>query len=434
MEDDFFHMGPETPDSELDKYINNFVNAVVDSEDVKTEQISTNKFQGSVIGLGTAPSELPLILSTFDQLNPTDYEEAEELRDFVAENYDFDVTNEILKSVLSDAVGQDLSIEEPKIKFAKSRLLNLIHEQPVGMALMPLRGVVPESSDIEINDNTFIYPTDFSYQPVFGVDQVTFKENPAAAHSIVRTSSPPDESVRIRNITEKLRQNLEIYSGTKIGSGGMIIERYAEAAKGHVSDPEDPPMEPFHLAPTDSQSVESLIDLIASHNNKQHWKSMVEVAISHLIHSIDDFHKPHESRTFAVIGLEGLYKHNVKGNGVSRDVQRYIGLLLGMASDSIEPIEVRDFIENEYSKRNQLVHGNRIEQDGMMDPLSEQEQLWDYLRASIVVFAWMDENHSELFVDGKLPLGDALIDGSTRDSLSNVLDEFSLNDHLKITI
>jgi hypothetical protein len=85
-----------------------------------------------------------------------------------------------------------------------------------------------------------------------------------------------------------------------------------------------------------------------------------------------------------------------------------------------------------YIHRNDITHGESLKSAGGLDPLDIQHLAWKYLRISIILFAWIEEN-SDLMSDGELSLGDVLIDEEDRNELIRMLEDFKITEYLPIT-
>jgi hypothetical protein len=85
-------------------------------------------------------------------------------------------------------------------------------------------------------------------------------------------------------------------------------------------------------------------------------------------------------------------------------------------------------LDDAYDFRNSWAHGDAYTDEKEKEI---QEQLWDYLRISIVVFAWL-EREDKIDADESLHFDKALIDEDSKERLLRRFDGFQTIDYLPI--
>ncbi|WP_147302066.1 hypothetical protein [Haloferax sp. Atlit-4N] len=437
MTDDFFSMAPKSPDQQLRELVSEFVEKIQNDEDFEKE-VDGELIYSTRMGMSVGHDMFPYVLSNFYQFSGEN-DPANQIRKFVKSEYNESLTDSHLKQILYDAFGPMFEYKVPNVQFATNRLISKLAEREKGRELSFFRGVIPQKGGVLFGDYSIKpkYESDVIDKPMGGHYPVTFKELPIAAHLVAErdiTYHPNNLPTHINTKSQHILKKLfELYFATKVGSNGAIICKYGHSPEGHISDPDDPPMSPAKLNAHDSKRIERLLSLISSDSEKRLWKKNIDMPLSHLCKSIDSFNSFHESVTFSVIGLESLYKHYTDGGKSSRDVQRYAGYLISLVAQKSSAIEVRDVINDAYGTRNGWVHGGSSSAGGEFEPSNEQRNMWDYLRTSIVIFAWLKEN-TNLSENDKVPLDSALIDENSRQELESELDKFKLNKYLSIKI
>lgn len=207
-------------------------------------------------------------------------------------------------------------------------------------------------------------------------------------------------------------------------------------SKGHPFEHRD--FSPkFEIQKSDKESLENLLELLSevySVGDRGFDHTQLDLAISHLDTSLGKRKNPLESITFAIIGLESIYKHCATGDAYPKT---YAAFLLGNAISSMEAEDIQRDIEDAYETRHSVVHGEQDDGDNEL-----KEKMWDYLRASIVVFQWLrnypkkskkmpqwlKDHYSET---KSMPLNEALIDDDKREDLIECLEDFQADDFLK---
>lgn len=76
-------------------------------------------------------------------------------------------------------VDRNLVHPEPNVKYARSQLLNKIQVPPVGTAVIPIRGIIPEKGGgIQMGEYNLKRVQEFEYRPALGFIQATIKDDP----------------------------------------------------------------------------------------------------------------------------------------------------------------------------------------------------------------------------------------------------------------
>lgn len=180
----------------------------------------------------------------------------------------------------------------------------------------------------------------------------------------------------------------------------------------------------FELTEEDLTPIKNLKELLNSFYDEKRgiYETKLDVAISHYERSISDT-SHHTSITFSIIGLESIYKQYTDGRVSSSDVARHAALALGKSSDHLDADEVLKEIQAGYGHRNNLVHGSELSNRPNQE---HKETLWDYLRISIVLHAWILENRN--LEDVKLE--NAMVNDTARQDLEDLLAEFEISNYL----
>lgn len=420
---------PKQSDKELENKVEKFILEVDSSPDAFQITNSGKKIQYYSTGFDKRSYELPGIFDVFDGPEPDEFETGKELAAFVEDEYGYTLDSTGLKQVVHDALGATLDEEPPDVRSAKNRLFNAAHGSCSDDTLVLIRGIHPQET-VSVNEYVIYSAENFEYYPLSGLLTGIFEEGPAFGHAVVNIEL--DREIDPSIISEQLRELLQIYSCTTVGTGGIVEQSYGEHIRGRWNDPDSVPTSAHQITEEDEATIENLQNLLTTDGLGSDWHPAIEVAVSHLIHSIDTWAETHQSRTFSIIGLEALYKHFTSGGGASQDVQRFAGFLLSQIGKEVDAVEVREFLNSEYSNRNQLVHGGSISNKSSFDPISEQQELWNYLRVSVVAFAWITKLHEDLLVDGCIPLEDALIDDRVRSDIQTALSELEITEYLSI--
>jgi len=435
--DDLSGMAPSTPDQKLREHIETFVESVETHPDATTNDGRTigTQLAASELGLGRKDWPLPMILSPVSDPEVTDFDEVKELVQFVREQFEYELEESELKQILVDALGMELDVNPANIQRAFSRLNSHLHGFGKGEVIIPIRGIQTEKGGVIVDRFHFesVYPRSVN-KPLAGVYQATIKEEPIPAHTIIRypveyePSDPPNHVEHHTN--ELLREVLQLYTATKCGNSGSLLDLYGRYPEGFFSDPEGAPMEPVVFSAHDGRRLEALLKIAVESVAPPQWRSTIERAMSHYTHAVDSWTNVYESITFAYIGLEALYGHLTTDQTPNRDIHRYVGFLLSTAGWPQNAIEIRDHVQNDlYTTRNNWVHGGTTSSSLEMEPTEAQRKAWNYLRASIVTFAWMESNTNH-FTNSGLPLSDALIDDTVRRQIKADLDDFDISQYL----
>ncbi|QLG61986.1 hypothetical protein [Halorarum salinum] len=170
------------------------------------------------------------------------------------------------------------------------------------------------------------------------------------------------------------------------------------------------PLPKVEIESDDESRLQNLFTLLHSEidGDTKDFHYPLSAAIDHYETSLEKRTYTRESVTFAVIGLEAMY------GGRKGTVTAYCPLLLGLLDDQYDPLEVRKTLKQGYDEyRNKWAHGGRRNRSGK----DIQEEIWDYLRASIVGFCLLHE-------------GDTLTKG-TRNTLCSLLEKATIEDEAR---
>lgn len=177
----------------------------------------------------------------------------------------------------------------------------------------------------------------------------------------------------------------------------------------------------------DVRKFRNLCDLLMDYFKDRKFKQPVGLAISHLDDALDRRTSPQDSISFCIIGLESLYKGQSEGNTTNTDVARFCAIVLDAISDGFDPTEVKTIIEDAYEVRNTWAHGGH---SGSKATKSLQESLWNILRASIIAFAWLNDQRD--LASRSLNLDAIFIEQKARTELKDDLENLRVYDYLPI--
>lgn len=182
----------------------------------------------------------------------------------------------------------------------------------------------------------------------------------------------------------------------------------------------------FELSEEDLTPIENLKELLNGFYDEKGgtYEAELDVAITHYERSISD-PSHHTSMTFSIIGLESIYKQYADGRVSSSDIARLAALALGKSSDHLDADEILKDIQDGYDHRNNLVHGSELSNRPNQE---HKEALWDYLRISIVLHAWILENRNV----GNIELEGAMVNDTDRQDLEELLAEFDIGNYVHL--
>lgn len=186
-----------------------------------------------------------------------------------------------------------------------------------------------------------------------------------------------------------------------------------------------PPSPHYKFNPIDVSRFSRLCALLRNYHQEYEFSHPVGVAIEHFEDSLRRRSEFQDSISFSIIGIESIYKQLSEGATSDNDVARFCGLVLSQVSDELNGLEVKNTIDEAYEVRNTWAHGGNADSQASKQL---QESLWDFLRGSIVVFAWLDQ-HSKLPTDG-IDLESALVDEVARENLQSSLTKLEIVDYL----
>jgi len=177
----------------------------------------------------------------------------------------------------------------------------------------------------------------------------------------------------------------------------------------------------------DVERFNRLSELLEKYDQGREFSSPVSLPIEHLDDSLERRASFQDSVSFSIIGIESLYKQHTQGSTSNNDVGRFCGLVLSQVSRDMDALSVKSTINEAYGIRNTWAHGGRAGSDGNK---KLQQSLWDYLRCSIIVFAWLDQQGC--LSSGNLDLESALIDERQRERIKAQLEGLDIKDYLPI--
>lgn len=186
-----------------------------------------------------------------------------------------------------------------------------------------------------------------------------------------------------------------------------------------------------HINATDARRVSNVYDLISKYydDDDLRFKSPFELPLGHFNTAVERKNSFQSSISFAIIGLESLFKQCTAGSRQSsKEISLYVALLLGLSSNRFHPPTVLREVGHAYNARNTWVHGDDSSNQASIDT---QKEIWDYLRASIVVFCHL-ASRGKINMNSKINLEMPLVDKYARMWLEQESSVMRLHDYLKL--
>ena len=378
-----------------------------------------------------------------------DCNEAIQLSNFLEKEHRMEIDAHYISKLLVDAFGNngaDLNSYSGKIGEIEDKIV--MDANGIGKAelIAPLDGLKIETDCVMVNQDIEI--RNFKDGEILGEDSL-----PVLTGSLTGDERVYDHSylhIEINESDELYKspeQAIELYTmGLSLSLGGWI-----QASRIYINSvsykmvnrqlPLVPGGRKSYSTKIDSKNasqVQKTLSLLKQYYNltdQQYdppfsamydFQPPTNIAIGHYGNSVQMWKIPHISVTFAIIGLESLYLQHTAGNTASSEVPQFVGFLLGNTVNEFDPLTISEYVAKGYHFRNQWAHGSKSSHE----PSDLQTKLWSILRASIVVYGWLDSNTSIL--NHGLAISDAFVDESTRNSLKDELDQLNLGDYMPI--
>ena len=439
-DDDFLSMVPSDERRELEERVRDVIETF--SSQISVEDIEKRDYRGQVWNEDGAVLERIVrdrwLLDIF-RYNPIEkVGEVENLKEYLKKERDFNIGRREVTNLLIDALGESgehIDDWEHKIPDIIAKLESDIVGQSKIRTKTLLGGLAVEN-DVKLDDNTWLRaPSE---------DEVLYKSqtfignglssNLIHAHSLLELTVPAGEEAN-NEISLKKRNEfvsfMRLYGRANVsvivtfrepitysGMGG-----YSENMGSRSRNPK------YNFNPIDVKRFKNLWSLLEGYTESRgaQYSYPIGIAMDHYDESLRKRTSALSSISFSMIGLESLYRRSTEGASSSKDIARYCGIILSEVVESWNALEIKETIEDAYNFRNSWAHGDRHSDDNQGQV---QRRLWDYLRSSIVVFAWLDSR--DILDENSLQLEKSMIDRKQRKYVEAVLEDLEIIDYLPI--
>lgn len=364
-------------------------------------------------------------------------EEGDRLIEYIRDKSNEDIGTNYLQTLYVDAFGihgGDLHDWEPKIPEINEKIKADIHGLSRERVVQALQGIVCEEGDVIFGDGIrIVHPEKREFYALANLSSSVAGQRDIQPHGIMEftaTKSREEDFTKWESICKQqlALSTLRLYGCRDVD--WITTHREPETYKPNIEYTES--LEEFRLVdryivtPDDTPQLDNLYHLLSDYydKNEREFQHPVRVALEHFETSISTHTNYSSSITFAIIGLESLFKHYTDGEGGSKFIRRYIAFTLAEAVPHLDVSSVKSNIEDAYGTRNTTVHGEVVESGEE----EIQERVWDYLRYSIVIFALLKKEHGEHFPP---KIDEALIDEEVRTTLGRILDGLDLSEYLR---
>lgn len=370
------------------------------------------------------------------QTDALESERATKLVQFIEEESGLEIDDDYLRRLVLDVFGEEtehVDDWESRIDEASRKLRHdMENRTPVHLVKNHLRGVNLEVDEVELVHGLKLRkskPEDFTREqevasPSYISPNMGIPPTVAEFEAEPRFGRYPPGQAR----TDLLTTVLKLY-----GAGNVHTVRRENLPQTYLgvrskgSPNSSQSRHPkYSIDGSDSQAISNLYSLLGKHYSGEdmEFEYPLGVAIDHFESSIEKRTQTRESVTFSIIGLESLF---TQGRG---KVSTHCAFLLGSCHPDLEPGEMQDHLSDAYDFRSGWVHGGRRKSKKK----HLQEKLWDYLRISIIIFAWLiDKEVFEAKKSGRTSnrdiINDALVNNEAREDLLAELDELELENY-----
>lgn len=367
-------------------------------------------------------------------------EEADKLKKHLQTEKGFNIDRNYIPNILIDAFGdeaQDLDAWRSKIPEIVRKIESDIVGRPKSRHTTYLGGI-EIAHDIRIKDDIWLRAPPSSEKIIYESEaglgshlSSNLLSAPCALELPITTdpSSGDERPFRERYLIISL---LRVYGIANVSELITVKEPLTYSIIGGRSEslssrPRNPK---YRFNPIDVSRFRNLIELLDPYCESygDDFSYPVGIAMNHFEESLKRRSSPLSSISFCIIGIESLYRGETEGSTSSNDVARYCAMIMSNVCERWDALQIKESVDRAYEFRNQWAHGDHHSEE---DQHILQRRLWDYLRASIVVFAWLHANGH--LNGGGLELEGALIDQAERKELENDLEGISLIDYLPVT-
>lgn len=438
-------------DDRLQNLLHEFLDSAADEldrKDIPEKQVSQLQARdGYAEHKEIKRPDLSTLIAGIDWLK--DCDEAIRFSDHLTSEYNEDIDEHYISNLLVDAYGvegENLDSYDDRIGEMKDKIIMDVNDIGKAELIAPLDGLKIEANQIPITKDIVV--KSFKEGETLGEDSI-----PLLTDSLIGDERVYNDSyLRIEfkednELTNNPEQAIELYTmALSLSLGGWVqaARIYIDSITYKMVNRQLPLVSgrrksySTRIDPKNASQIQETLRLLSQYyyltpeqyeppfSAMYNFRPPINIAISHYGNSIQMWEIPHISVTFAIIGLESLYLQHTAGNTASSEVPPFVGFLLGNTVKEFDPLTIANYVDEGYHFRNQWAHGSKSSDE----PSDLQKKLWGVLRASIVVYGWLDSNTSKL--DQDLAISDAFIDESTRDSLKNELDRFSLSDYMPV--
>lgn len=440
--DDLFEFADQSDREELRKHVEPLIRRF--AEDLQEVKIEEDQFQvwcwmddGAILPRRGNFKPVSRIISSVIR-EDEDIEEIKELERFLGEERGFTPQRQFIPNLLKDALGEHgehTDNLDERIDKVVSRIEADIAGLPRVRARIPLRGL-EAGCDIKLKDNIWLRSPR---------SEVLFKKRANSmlgskglgvehASSKLEIETVEDGSTVNKDVAstrETLLTALRVYGRANVSYIAQIREPVTYTSIGMHQTPNivKSGHPKYKFTPIDKPRFSNLVRLLTQFYNieDRSFNSPIGIPLNHYEESLGRRSTPQRSISFSIIGLESLYRTCTEGKSKTNDIKRYCGLVLSEVSEEFGPLEVKSDLDRAYEFRNTWAHGDKHSAE---EEKLTQESLWDYLRASIVTFAWLEAEGQ--LTQGALEIEKALIDEDHRSALQNKLDDFATIDYLPI--
>lgn len=369
----------------------------------------------------------------------TESEEASNLLQYVEENSGLELKERYLRKILLDVFGEEgeyLDEWEGRTMEAVEKLQKDMEEQTTIQRVKHyLRGIRLEDPSlklvegIELREST---PEDF-FREVDVERPSPFSMTLGAPPNIAEFEARPRYGRYPLGLarSELLLTTLRLYGVGNVHSTKetRVPQTYLGQRSNSHSSRNQEPLPRVSVGKSDESPISNLFHLLGDYHSgeEMEFDYPLGAAIDHYESSLETRTRTRESVTFSIIGLESLY---TQGRG---KVSTHCAFLLGSCHPDLEPKDVKKTFSEAYDFRSGWVHGGRRK----TEKKEIQEELWDYLRLSIVVFSLLIKEG--VFSPGKSgrksnmnAVSNSLIDDQDRESLQTALKGLDVEDYLQL--
>ena len=438
--DDFFSMVESSGREELEDLVSDLIE--VFASNISRENLDKEDYSAQVWnkdgGVTTRVLRGRWLAEYLRPIPLDEVDEVEHLKTYLQKERDFNIGNTEIFNLIIDAlgeVGEDINDWKNKVPEIVSKLEYDINGQSKIRTRTLLGGLFVEN-DIKIEDGVWLRaPTD---------NEILYKGRASIGDGLssILLHSPAllelevsagEEAFNERSVLKRkeLVGIMKLYGRANVSEISTFREPITYSGMtGYSENMENRARNPsYNFNPIEVKRFQNLWNLLEEYTESRgsQYSYPIGIAMNHYDESLNKRTSTLSSISFSIIGLESLYRRGTKGSSTSKDIARFCGIVLSEVVDSWDAVEIKETIEEAYQFRNSWAHGDRHSDNNQSQV---QRRLWDYLRASIVVFAWLDSRG--ILDENRLELERSMIDLSQRRELEATLGNLSIIDYLPI--